>query len=134
MTIYDTRRDVLLQLRRPFRFFFSLLNVQNKEGSSLGHIERKLAIFSKQYCVYNEEGQEVYEIYGPFIRPWTFEIKQEGRVVGKITKKWSGLLKETFSDADNFGIEFPKKASCAEKVLLLGAVFLIDFCHFENKN
>ena len=27
--------------------------------------------------------------------------------VGKITKQWSGLGKEMFTDADNFGINFP---------------------------
>ena len=27
--------------------------------------------------------------------------------VGKISKQWSGLGKEVFTDADNFGINFP---------------------------
>ena len=28
----------------------------------------------------------------------------ETQVVGKISKQWSGLVKEAFTDADNFGI------------------------------
>ena len=52
--------------------------------------------------------------------------------VGNITKKWSGLLKETFTDSDNFGITFPSDANTNQKSILLGAVFLIDFVHFEN--
>ena len=27
--------------------------------------------------------------------------------VGRITKQWTGLGKEMFTDADNFGINFP---------------------------
>ena len=27
--------------------------------------------------------------------------------IGKITKQWTGLAKEAFTDADNFGINFP---------------------------
>ena len=27
--------------------------------------------------------------------------------VGRITKQWTGLVKEAFTDADNFGINFP---------------------------
>ena len=29
----------------------------------------------------------------------------ESQEVGKITKQWSGLAKEYFTDADNFGIQ-----------------------------
>lgn len=52
---------------------------------------------------------------------------------GKITKKWSGLLKEGFTDADNFGVTFPNDWPNEQKALFLGAVFLIDFVHFEDK-
>ena len=51
---------------------------------------------------------------------------------GTITKKWSGLLKESFSDADNFGITYAPEWDVKLKALFLGAVFLIDFVHFEN--
>ena len=40
--------------------------------------------------------------------------------------------KESFTDADNFGITFPKGIDLSQKAVLLGAVFLIDFVHFEN--
>ena len=28
--------------------------------------------------------------------------------VGKITKQWSGIGRELFTDSDNFGVSFPK--------------------------
>ncbi len=52
---------------------------------------------------------------------------------GRITKKWRGLAKEAFSDADNFGVTFPRDWEPSTKAIFLGAVFLIDFVHFENK-
>ena len=74
--------------------------------------------------------------------------------VGKITKQWSGLGKEMFTDADNFGINFPmdldvkvREHCCAArkypeiiilflqmKATLLGALFLVDFMYFEKQN
>lgn len=45
--------------------------------------------------------------------------------VGKISKQWSGLVKEAFTDADNFGIQFPMDLDVKIKACLLGAVFLI---------
>jgi hypothetical protein len=52
--------------------------------------------------------------------------------VGKISKQWSGLLREAFTDADNFGISFPMDLDVRMKAVLLGAMFLIDFMFFEK--
>jgi hypothetical protein len=45
--------------------------------------------------------------------------------VGKISKKWSGLAREAFTDADNFGINFPQDLDVKMKAVMLGACFLI---------
>lgn len=45
--------------------------------------------------------------------------------VGKISKQWSGLVKETFTDSDNFGITFPMDLDVKMKAVMLGAIFLI---------
>lgn len=52
--------------------------------------------------------------------------------IGKITKQWSGFLREGFTDADNFGISFPMDLDVRMKATLLGALFLIDFMYFEK--
>ncbi|XP_077536267.1 phospholipid scramblase 2-like [Haemaphysalis longicornis] len=45
-----------------------------------------------------------------------------GVVIGAITKTWSGLVKEFFTDADNFGVSFPKDLD----------VHLKDYMFFEK--
>uniref|UniRef100_A0AAY4EGA2 Phospholipid scramblase n=1 Tax=Denticeps clupeoides TaxID=299321 RepID=A0AAY4EGA2_9TELE len=55
-----------------------------------------------------------------------FEVKsKDDRVIGRITKQWSGLVKEAFTDSDNFGIQFPMDLDVKVKAVLLGACFLI---------
>lgn len=49
----------------------------------------------------------------------------EETYVGRVTKQWSGLGKELFTDADNFGISFPLDLDVNVKATLLGAVFLL---------
>ena len=49
------------------------------------------------------------------------------------TRAWRGLLKEGFTDADNFGVTFPAQWDVKWKAISLGAVFLMDFVHFENR-
>lgn len=84
------------------------------------------------YSVLDSSGRELFQLFGPILHPWTFEIKKGDNEYGKITKKWSGLLKEGFTDADNFGGSFPAEWGKKVKALFLGAVFLFDFVHFEN--
>ena len=53
---------------------------------------------------------------------------------GYIRKIFSGIAKEMFTDADSFILSFPPDANVHHKMLLLGAVFLIDFMYFENND
>ncbi len=51
--------------------------------------------------------------------------KDSDQSIGRISKQWSGLLKEVFTDTDNFGIQFPLDMDVKMKAVLLGACFLI---------
>lgn len=125
--------QVALRVMRPFRFYFHRAEVVDSQGQSLGVIERRFSILRRIYSVLNSSGEEVFQMFGPILHPWTFQIRDGEVEYGKITKKWSGLLKEGITDADNFGVMFPAEWDVKLKALFLGAVFLIDFVHFENK-
>jgi hypothetical protein len=127
-------QETALLFRRPFRWFFSHLDVLDGPGAAIGSVTREFALLRRVYTVRDAAGRLRFTLFGPVLRPWTFQIMQDDREVGLIQKRWSGMLKEAFSDADNFGVTFPPDADPATKSLLLGAVFLIDFVHFENRS
>lgn len=124
--------NTLLRLQRPFRFYFHEIRVYSPDDRLLGTVKREFSLLRRLYSVSHPSGEDRLELFGPILHPWTFEIRRRGQTCGKITKKWSGFGKELFTDADNFGIEFPPQAPAALKAVLLGAVFLIDFVHFER--
>jgi len=126
--------STVLNLERPFRFYFHKMDVRDAEGKLLGTIEREFSVLRRLYRITNSMGMEICRLYGPLLHPWTFEIRENDQQVGKITKKWSGLAKEAFTDADNFAIEMPPGKDVETKSILLWAVFLIDFVHFERTN
>ncbi len=45
--------------------------------------------------------------------------------VGRISKHWSGFLKEALTDTDNFNVQFPQDLDVKMKAVLMGACFLI---------
>lgn len=133
ITVLTENGQVILRVIRPFRFYFHRADVVDSQGQTIGVIERRFSVLRRIYSVLDSSGEEVFQLFGPILHPWTFQIKNDGIEYGKITKKWSGLLKEGFTDADNFGVMFPAEWDVKLKALFLGAVFLIDFVHFENK-
>ena len=134
VVVLNADNKVLMRVKRPSRFYFHEATVVDASGESIGRLSKRFSIIRKKYSVFNSADKEVYQLFGPLFRPWTFIIKNDGEEFGKITKKWSGLLTESFTDADNFGIEFPITWDVKLKALFLGAVFLIDFVHFEDKS
>lgn len=132
LDVVDPGGNKMLSLKRPFRFWLSRAEVYDGSGTLLGTIRQRFAFFRRIYTVEGPAGGVGAELYGPFFKPWTFEVRVRGNTVGKIAKRWSGLLKEAFTDADNFGIEMGPSVEERLRPLLLAATFLIDFVHFEK--
>lgn len=122
----------LLQLHRPFRFIFHRLEVHTAKGELLGAIQKKWSWIRRIYHIESNGGQLVAELFGPLLRPWTFEVRQGERALGLVQKKWSGLGKEMFTDADNFGVDLSAISDARLKLLVFAAVVLIDIVHFEK--
>ncbi|MCA9773364.1 MAG: hypothetical protein KC466_13200 [Myxococcales bacterium] len=123
-----------LTVRRPWRFYFYRLEVSDGAGAPLGVVRRRFKILGRRYTIDGADGQSIAELHGPLIRPWTFKLIVGDREVGAIRKRWSGILKEAFTDADNFGVEFADATlPVVLRRLVLAATFLIDFVHFEAR-
>ncbi len=132
MHIFTPSGQPVLNLVRPFKFIFYRIDIFDGSGTLLGSVVKRWAFFRRVFSVLNTAGNEIFRIVGPFFRPWTFLIHKEDREVGKISKQWGGILREAFTDADQFGVQFPPGLDVQTKSILLGAVFLIDFAYFEQ--
>lgn len=129
--VYDLHGTSVGRGEKPFRWFFHRMEVIDG-GVKLGAVQRKWAWFHRLFAIENSAGEEVMQIESPFFSPWTFTLTFQGREAGVIRKKWSGMLKELFTDADLFGLEVQPHVPVEVRKLLLIATFLIDFTCFEN--
>ena len=122
-----------LRIRRPFKLFFHELEIRYADGGLVGFVRRRFSILRRLYGVEDDNGQELYELFGPILHPWTLYVRQAGVQIGRITKRWSGFVAEAFTTADNFVAEWPGDLPETDKALLLSAAFLVDYVHFEQK-
>ncbi len=131
--ILDSSGNIFLKIKRPFKFLFHECHVFDSRDKLLGSVKWEFALIRKKYVVVDVFGNEMCRLDAPALKPWTFGITKGGMEIGTLRKKWSGMFKEIATDADNFGIQYNEGVAPNLKAVLLGAVFLIDFVHFENK-
>ncbi len=119
---------------KPFRWYFHRMEVFDGE-QRIGAVQRRFAWFRAQFVLENAAGEPVMELRSGLWRYWHFELTFRGQVVGTLRKRWGGLLKEMFTDADTFGVEVAPEVPVEVRKLLLVATFLVDFtCFEENKS
>ena len=129
----DRTGAVVLRLSRAFFFLFSDLDVSDAQGVRVGSVHRRFGILYRKYDLRDAAGRTFARVKGPIWRIWTFFVKAEDGRDATIGKRWGGLLREVFADADTFGIDF-SLASWApeERAVIFSAAVSIDFDFFEN--
>lgn len=132
--VFDASRNVVLRAVHPFRWFFQRLEVFDAAGRPIGALQQRWAFFHKRFDVEDAAGRVLMSVSSPFWRPWTFHFERAGQTVASVLKRWSGALKEIFTDADNFRVEFTHPGlGSDERALLLCAGLFIDLQYFEAK-
>ncbi|XP_067671242.1 phospholipid scramblase 1-like [Haliotis asinina] len=144
--ILDRNNREVIHLSRPLRcsscFFpccLQKVEVQAPLGNTIGYVRQGCHPCLPKYKLMDENDETILRIEGPCCQ-WNicgdveFDVKSKDERfdVGRISKQWSGLVKELFTDTDNFGVTFPMDLDVKMKAVMLGAVFLIDFMYFEN--
>ncbi|KAJ7392573.1 Phospholipid scramblase 3 [Desmophyllum pertusum] len=140
-TGFETNNKYKIQNSMGQQVFFAAeeIEVQSPPGTVVGYCSQDWSICIPKFEIQDADRQTVLRIEGPFCQcnlcgDVEFQVlSADGQnQVGKISKQWSGLVKEAFTDADNFGITFPMDLDVKMKAVVLGSCFLIDFMFFEK--
>lgn len=100
----------------------------------MGGIHRRFGILHKKYDLRDENGQLFARIESPIWRLWTFPVLDlGGQERAVITKRWGGFLREMFTDADNYLVDFMTHPwTIQQRAAIFAAAVSIDFDFFEN--
>ncbi|XP_039707638.1 phospholipid scramblase 1-like [Pteropus medius] len=148
MRILDNTGREVITLERPLRCAscccpccLQEIKIHAPPGVPVGYVTQIWHPYVPTFTLQNEKREDVLKIITPCLigsccADIDFEIKSidEENVVGKISKQWAGFAREAFTDADNFGIQFPLDLDVKMKAVMLAACFLIDFMFFENNS
>lgn len=146
MAITDSMQREVIHLSRPVRCqccwwpcCLQVIEVQAPPGTVIGYVQQKPTPWKPKLEVQDAQHQHIMTINGPCCLCACLDMQfpvssADGSSEIMITKQWTGCTRETFTDAANFGIQFPLDLDVKFKAILLGAAFLVDFMFFEHSN
>lgn len=152
--ITDNMQQEVFRIRRDFEcctganccpcescFYFA--QIEDRNGTVLGHVSNLHWCCKPLFGIWDANKSLMAEVRGPCcpcqnvcctadIEMPIFDVKSNTEI-GKISKQWPGLLKEMFTDSDNFRVTFPADMDVKTKALMIGAVFIVDMMLYEQK-
>lgn len=133
ISFLDNQNQEFIRIEKKFAFFYPDFEIF-ENNILIGKIKTRFGINSKIEILDNNENL-IYYSKNQVMHPWTFNIfknKVDQDSIGLISKKWSGLGKEIFTDSDNFLIEFNQIKDEEDKKRILALSIIIDLFVFEN--
>ena len=97
--VIDNDGQPILTAHRDFFWFLSHLHMRDSEDRPLGSLHRQFAVLKRRFTLEDPNGIAQAEVEGSLFRPNTFMFYKQGTEVARITKQWSGIMREAFSDA-----------------------------------
>lgn len=126
----------VIWLRKSPGFLHSNVRVSNGRGQEIGRFKSKLFTLGGGFHVYDATGQKFAEVKGDW-KGWNFKLLDaNGLELGIITKKWAGLGRELFTNADQYVISMSDSAPSApdRAALLLAAALAVDLVFKEDQS
>jgi Zn-finger nucleic acid-binding protein len=133
--VFDADRQLIARAILPFRLLFRRMDVVDAAGRNIGTLQRRFALAATYYSVHDARGTQIMEMKRPWFRFWKFTFSVWGRELALVEKKWSGALRELFTNEDFFKVTFsPELTDTSNRMLVLLGALIVDLVHFEQKN
>jgi uncharacterized protein YxjI len=127
LTVYEGDGSILLQLVRPRKLVKSTVEVQDANGTRVGRIVQENVVGKKRFRLEGPSEEPVGSIDAENWRSWDFAIHDTtGTEVGRITKQWSGILREGFTTADRYLLHVSGQVSPPLRRLMVASAAGVD--------
>ncbi len=123
----DGSGEVLLTITRGFTILRSRVEVLDADGQVLGTFKQKLLSIGGKFDILSPDNVLIAQLKGNLIG-WDFKfVAANGKELGSVTKKWSGIGRELFTSADNYVVAMSDDVDpVATGPVLLAAALCID--------
>jgi uncharacterized protein YxjI len=127
VSMYDAAGAKVFDLVRPAKVFKSRLQVFDGMGTERGWIVQDNVVGKKHFSLLGSGGESLGSIDAENWRSWDFAIEDAGgREVGRITKRWAGILREGFTTADRYLLHIAAEVPTDLRLLMFASAAGVD--------
>jgi uncharacterized protein YxjI len=125
--VFDRDGQQVLMLERPAKLLKSKIKVSDAQGTERGAILQDTVVGKKHFALVDGRDNRIGSIDGENWMSWDFAIHDRtGAEVGRITKKWAGILKEGYTTADTYILQVDAEVSPDLRLLMVASAAGLD--------
>ena len=125
IVVRDQAQMPVLEVHKPW--FTSTVSARTPDGQTVGAVKWKIRLGKRRFALLGPAGQELGEVQAQNWRARDFAVYDAGGTeVARVTKKWRGLLAESFTDADSYAVEFSDGLDDTMRALAFTAALAVD--------
>jgi uncharacterized protein YxjI len=127
LSIYDSAHTKVLELIRPAKLLKSRINVKDGHGRKVGDIVQQNVFGKIRFDLVGAHGENLGQIRAENWRAWDFSIVDRDETeVGRIDKKFVGVMKAVFTAADNYVVDLNAQLEGDLRLLVIAAAAAVD--------
>lgn len=125
--------EAVLAVKRGVSLFVSKVDVLDEDDERVGGFKQKLFSWTSTFYVLGDQDQQLCTLKGKWTS-WEFNFEHNGKSLAKVTKKWDGLARQLFTDADTYMLEISDEVPEDNplRILILASVVCIDMVLSER--
>jgi uncharacterized protein YxjI len=127
LTVVDSSGAKVLSITRPAKVFKSRFEIEDGTGRPVGQIVQKNVFGKIRFEMTDATGSVVGAVKAENLRAWDFAIvDQHDREVGRLDKRFVGILNATFTPADNYIVDIADGLDGDRRILAIAAALAVD--------
>lgn len=127
LSLYDANGRKIVALTRPAKLFKSRLLVDDGDGRRIGEIVQRKVFGKINFDLVGVQGEVLGQIKAENWRAWDFSIVDATNVeVARIDKKFVGIAKAVFTNADNYVVDINDDVTGDFRLLVIAAATAVD--------
>ena len=125
IVVRDSNQAPVLELHKPW--FRAAVTATTPDNQVIGSVKVQIRVGKRRFNLLGADGNRIGEVHAQNWRARDFAVfDASGAEVARVTKRWRGLLTESFTDADSYAVEFSPAIGDPLRTLAFAAALAVD--------